>query len=103
MKDQYTRAVKFFTKRPWAIAGAVAAPYSSDHARALFAPVPGTNLSLTKIRASDWNCPPVFAEIRADERLPKDNQDITPEVLPVFAEWQRKLNASTREVRICKA
>lgn len=30
--------------------------------------------------------------IRADKRLPKDKKSITRESLPVFAEWQRRLD-----------
>lgn len=33
------------------------------------------------------------AEIAADERLPKCSTDITLEHLPVFAEWQRRIDA----------
>jgi hypothetical protein len=32
-------------------------------------------------------------EIAADDRIPCNPYDITPEDLPVFAEWQRKIDA----------
>jgi hypothetical protein len=36
----------------------------------------------------------IEAEILADERIPDDESDIRPEHLPVFAEWQRKIDAA---------
>lgn len=50
---------------------------------------------LTQIRDSDTWCAQtdeLTEEIRADERIPKDPKEITVESLPVFAEWQRKLD-----------
>lgn len=32
------------------------------------------------------------ARIRADERIPANEKEITPDHLPVFAEWQRELD-----------
>lgn len=34
--------------------------------------------------------------IASDERIPRDPIDITPECLPVFAEWQKRVNAAWR-------
>lgn len=36
--------------------------------------------------------PELTAAIRADDRLPSDEEHITPEHLPVMAEWQRRLD-----------
>jgi len=36
-------------------------------------------------------------EIRSDERIPDADFDITPEHLPVFAEWQRRLDKEIRQ------
>ena len=36
--------------------------------------------------------PELTEAIRADERIPTSPRDITPEDLPVFAEWQRRLD-----------
>lgn len=56
---------------------------------------------LTMIRNGDWRAETeeLTEAIRADERLPKTQQDITKEHLPVFAEWQRRLDKElSREV-----
>lgn len=50
---------------------------------------------LTMIRTQDAvvpGRPDLTAEIAQDERIPKNNFDITPAHLPVFAEWQRRLD-----------
>ena len=53
---------------------------------------------LTQIRKNHCNSPAeaatlkLTAEIRADERLPDDPLNIEPHHLPVFAEWQRRLD-----------
>lgn len=42
-------------------------------------------------------CTPELTEaIRADPRLPEDSGDVTPAHLPVFAEWQRRLDLEIR-------
>jgi len=58
---------------------------------------------LTQIRVGDKEAwlPELTKEIRADERIPTDAHDITVEDLPVFAEWQRKLD-EIREERATK-
>ena len=56
---------------------------------------------LTMIRNGGWRAETeeLTEAIRADERLPKTQQDITKEHLPVFAEWQRRLDKElSREV-----
>jgi hypothetical protein len=35
-------------------------------------------------------------EIRKDRRIPKDAEDIRPKHLPIFAEWQRKLDKTLK-------
>lgn len=49
---------------------------------------------LTQIRrGGNWSyTAELTAAIRADERIPKDVADITVADLPVFAEWQRKID-----------
>lgn len=37
-------------------------------------------------------------EIRADVRIPKMLSEVEPEDLPVFAEWQRRLDEEIRDV-----
>ena len=52
---------------------------------------------LTQIRAEPGfyaaATPDLTDAIAVDERLPSSPRDITPEDLPVFAEWQRKIDA----------
>lgn len=49
---------------------------------------------LTQIRnRPDWFCaltPEMTDQIVADDRIPTSDDQITVEMLPVFAEWQRK-------------
>lgn len=48
---------------------------------------------LTMVRGNfTAETPELTAEIRADERIPKNVREITRESLPVFAEWQRRLD-----------
>lgn len=50
---------------------------------------------ITMIRGSNFYVaatPELTAEIRSDERIPKNADLIRVEHLPVFAEWQRKLD-----------
>lgn len=49
---------------------------------------------LTQIRigAGEGWTDELTTEIRADERIPKNSGDITREHIPVFQEWQRKLD-----------
>lgn len=52
---------------------------------------------LTMIRSNESRTactPELTAAIRADERLPLHMSDITIAHLPVFAEWQRKIDAA---------
>jgi hypothetical protein len=54
---------------------------------------------LTMIRRSTTNIAytqKLTEAIRADERLPKNWGDIEPHHLPVFAEWQRRLDKEIR-------
>ena len=58
---------------------------------------------LTTIRRNDGfgrlACTPELTEaIRADERIPKNARDIKVEDLPVFAEWQRRLDKELNRV-----
>lgn len=49
---------------------------------------------LTQVRslAFEAETPELTASVRADKRIPKYAQDISVEDLPVFAEWQRRLD-----------
>ena len=51
---------------------------------------------LTQIRSDSSKIaatPELTERIRADERLPTSGEYITVDMLPVFAEWQRKIDA----------
>lgn len=49
---------------------------------------------LTMIREGSWiaETPELTLEIKQDERIPTSWSGITPEHLPIFAEWQRRLD-----------
>lgn len=96
MADKYDEAVAYLTARPDEI-------YDSWLcAESLFQfvePIDGNDEKvcgcLTEIRGSYDICAwtdELTAAIRADERLPRNAEDITPAHLPVFAEWQRRID-----------
>lgn len=49
-------------------------------------------LTQVKCHYKDAETKELTTAIRADERLPNDGDDITHEMLPVFAEWQRRMD-----------
>lgn len=56
---------------------------------------------LTQIRLNPYRIAPTAAltdAIRADERIPKSPEQITIADLPVFAEWQRRLDKELNRV-----
>lgn len=57
---------------------------------------------LTQIRRDSYRCvpgrPDLTEAIRADERIPRDSFDIRVEHLPVFREWQERLDRELRDV-----
>lgn len=108
-RDAYDDAVEYLTANPeriddaWWIRGSVRDP-RTEAAKCLFryvTPTGGPELSdglecgcITQIRGIQRHAytPGLTAEIRSDERLPKFSLDITPGNLPVFAEWQRRID-----------
>lgn len=61
----------------------------------LFAVLPGTCVCLTILRNCSWSPKDkIQTAIKSDERIPKHVQDIKVSDLPVFAEWQRRLDAT---------
>ncbi len=46
----------------------------------------------------DAGTPELTAEIRADERIPFNGKDIEVDDLPMFAEWQRRIDKELAEV-----
>lgn len=92
MADKYDEQIERLRNTPELI-------YSDwDYGIGLFASVCDQCGCLTQVRRSDFwgeNFPDrgVLAEIVADERIPKNGQDVTVDHLPVFAQWQRKIDA----------
>jgi hypothetical protein len=85
--DVYDREVERLTRNPDDI------PFAWMECTPLFVLV--GNGCLTQIRAFDYvkaYTPELTAAIRADDCLPRYVQNITPAHLPVFAEWQRKID-----------
>jgi len=95
-RDKYDEAVEYLTKYPDSISHAWKSPTGCD-AGCLFQFVesrPGLCGCLSQIRAGRWDAetPQLTAAIRADGRIPVEPEDITVNHLPVFAEWQRKID-----------
>lgn len=103
MADYYDDAVAYLTEHPECIGKAwMLHRHVSEIGGLLFGFVtPSREMSrvecgcLTTIRCDDddvaWT-KSLTQAIRADERIPSKDKDITPETLPVFAEWQRKID-----------
>jgi hypothetical protein len=101
MKDKYDEAIEYLTEHPEHISTAWSVPDDGTHqkivqAHCLFQHV-GEYGCLTQIRL-DPDCFGIFDndaltnEIARDERIPTTDSDITIKHLPVFAEWQRRLD-----------
>ena len=105
IEDKYDRAIEYLTAHPEKIPYAWAnAPVHEDEAdpdirkvedmRCLFAATAEGRGCLTQIRCGLWGpTPEITWGIRADHRIPYDESKITVEDLPVFAEWQRRIDA----------
>lgn len=101
IKDKYVLAMEYLHRSPHRIkvawlSGYAKGPFSSPGAPLFQAAGDDCNgcACLTLVR-DGFNAatPELTAEIRADKRLPKRPEDIRPEHLNVFAEWQRRLDA----------
>lgn len=94
MKDKYDQAVKYLTTHPekiymqW-IRGADLFQFAHRMPQAPYACG-----CITMIKGGGYHAqtPEITAAIKDDPRIPEDVDDITPENLPVFAEWQRRLD-----------
>ena len=114
--DKYDKAIKYLTKHPDRIIDAWHVPLADDEgelaqAYCLFQYCNKTgrygtsNIGcLTTIRSGNiyGTGPVAFSEIltqeiRADERIPVSPGRITVKDLPVFAEWQRRLDREIRD------
>jgi hypothetical protein len=109
IEDKYDRAIEYLTAHPEDIFHAWAsAPVHEDETdpdirgvedmRCLFAATSEGCGCLTQIRCGLLGPTPEITEaIRADHRIPYDEREITVDDLPVFAEWQRKIDALNKE------
>lgn len=93
--DKYDTAIAFLKNHPDEILRAWAG-VTTHPAGALFDFAgPGDTCGcLTQVKANVYPAanPRLTQAIRADQRLPCRREFITLEILPVFAEWQRKLD-----------
>jgi hypothetical protein len=95
-RDKYDDAVEYLTAHPSDIRRAWDYPHSHS-AGCLFLQTGSgcTNGCLTQIRANlEYRAPKnsITKAIRADARIPMNPADIDVGSLPVFAEWQRRLD-----------
>jgi ribosomal protein L31 len=105
--DRYQQAVEYLTANPDYIGLAWAGPsaveggclfrFASKSGKGSGLPIQDTCGCLTMIRSCHQEkcesaTPELTALIRADERIPKKSIDITPDHLPIFAGWQRRLD-----------
>ena len=102
--DKYDEAIEYLTENPIEIADAWGGP-SKYPAGCLFNfcgidDSSHTYGCLTQVRAGIMKAqtPELTAEIAADNRIPVHEYDITPADLPVFAEWQRRLDKELNRV-----
>lgn len=96
--DKYDEEIERLTKNPEAIFDAWCEPtclfeFVTPNGNKVIRPDGNPCGCLTMVRQGDfaWT-DELTAEIQADERLPKTGLMLTVEDLPVFAEWQRKLD-----------
>jgi len=93
MTDKYDEAIAYLTARPDRIYYAWDHPY--EPMGALFRYAGEGCGCLTQIRSDPEMraaTPELTAAIRADKRIPLSPKDITVELLPIFAEWQRRID-----------
>jgi hypothetical protein len=99
MKDKYDKAVAYLTKHPYEILHAWQHPEDAPGG-CLFLFAGETDgygercgcLTQVADKNSRAQTPALTKAIRADARIPKGPQWITAKDLPVFAEWQRRLD-----------
>jgi hypothetical protein len=106
MKDKYDEAVEYLTEHPEMIdavwnepdefsAGCLFGFASPDGSRMYAIGNNATCGCLTEVKAGNFRAytHELTAAIRADNRIPEDGSEITSADLPVFAEWQRRIDA----------
>ncbi len=98
-RDRYDDAIDYLTEHPDEIVDAWGDgrtfPDPRPGPQCLFNYVAEGCGCLTQIRDMCANAPTesLTEAIRSDNRIPSDEFDITVDELPVFAEWQRTLDA----------
>ena len=100
MPDKYDVAIKYLTRRPNEISRAW--NYITSHPAGCLFQYAGNEMDdchvgcLTMIRTAPGSycaaTPELTKAIAADERIPLRSRDTKVEHLPVFAEWQRRLD-----------
>lgn len=109
MKDKYDLAIEYLTKNPDEIldSWSMIAENETGFPLFQFATVSGEPGDfeygcLTQIRNLDHpfhaETPELTEAIRADNRIPRTHRELAVEHLPVFAEWQRKLDRELNRV-----
>jgi hypothetical protein len=100
MKDKYDIAVEYLTAHPEQILAAWEDP-STHSAGCLFAfatadqdDACGCLTTIRRYARERAATESLTLAIRADKRIPCNASDIAPANLPVFAEWQRKIDAA---------
>jgi hypothetical protein len=114
MSDKYDEAIAFLTANPHKISECWMAPdnllagelfqfvtpsglYDSNDYMTEQCRKPGCLSQIRADRGLAWT-PELTKEVKKDERIPADEYQIGVEHLPVFAEWQRRLDKEIRGV-----
>lgn len=105
--DKYDKAIAYLTENPGAIYNSWENAYNSlaTPASCLFKSTKpgdcGEFGCLTQVKIGDLPAitPAITKAIRADRRIPKSGSAITLEHLPVFAEWQRRLDKRIKQLK----
>lgn len=107
--DKYDEAVAYLTANPDKIYGAWIGPNRNPGGRLFYYVMPNVQGTpwrndgkacgcLSMICGNDYHAwtDELTEEIRGDDRIPKTGSDVRVEHLPVFAEWQRRLDLELR-------
>ncbi len=95
MRDKYDEAIDYLTESPDEILDAWdEALYHSAGDLFRYCGDGYRCGCLTQVKAGQYEAatPELTTEIRADHRIPSDPESITVLDLPVFAEWQRRMD-----------
>ena len=97
MPDKYDAAIEYLTEHPDEILPAWNTPYEHRAGCLFVYTAPGCGC-LTQIRyGKPAPTPELAREIGSDKRIPHLGRDITLLHLPVFAEWNRRLDREIPE------